>query len=359
MLLCCASAFSRQITYTRALGSGRYQIRQMDADGKNLGVVDYGFSKVGFPTWSPDGSRLAVTMFRPTRANNKSWNVFQRRPGSATVIKLTRYRDILDDKSLSFSYTFPWSKAFSPNNRFLATFSIVQSGGGGGSGVAEMPVLEIHNLRQTANPILVHVDKTRNGRHHAGEGVSWSSARNLLAAPLQTSTPFASTSGNGDTTALYLIPPSLNAVNTGLARQLTFPRADANIGTGVMWTEHDYAPSFSPNGSRIAFVRSFQSHPLLTSLNPDPVIQSIIIKNMNTGAERVLRTFPRGTYITTVDWSPTGNRLVFDLAKQVVNPLLGPLQQGDEATNQIYRINDSGGGLTQLRGNGNGTPSWR
>ncbi len=123
-------------------------------------------------------------------------------------------------------------------------------------------------------------------------------------------------------------------------------------------TEHDYQPKFSPNVAGLVYVRSFQRHALLTSLNPDPDIQSIHIKNLNTGADKVVRTFPKGTYITTVDWSPDGTRLVFDLALQRSSPV-GPLQEGRAETNQIYIMNVDGTGLQQLRGNGNGTPSWR
>ncbi len=244
----------------------------------------------------------------------------------------------------------------------MAIFSITQTGGSGsegGGGVVEVPVLEIHSLTKIANPILVHVDKTRNGRHHGGEGIDWSPTRNRLAAPLESSAPFLSGGGPGETTAIFLMPPVKLAVQRGRATQVTFPRADANIQTGIFWTEHDYQPKFSPNSVGLLYVRSFQSHSLLTSLNPDPDIQSLRIRNLNTGADTELHRFPRGTYITTVDWSPDGNQIVFDLAIQDSNPVVGPLQQGIAKKNQIYVINSDGTGLRQLRGNKNGTPAWR
>ena len=349
---------AQQITYTRLLNNGNIQIRQMQSNGTGDREVDFGLSRATMPTWSRDGSRLSVTAFRRNRVTNRTWNVYERRPGDGRVRQLTNLRDIIDPNQNSASYTFPWYKAYSPNNRFMAIFSLTQSGGGGG-GVAEVPVLEIYSLRNNANPILVHVDKTKNGRHHGGEGVDWSPARNLLAAPLQTGTPFQNSSGSGDTTAIFLIPPELTSVQNGQARQITFPRADASIQTGVMWTEHDYAPRFSPTGGALVYVRSFQSHSLLTSLNPDPNIQSLRILNMNTGADREIRRFPQGTYITTVDWSPNGTRLVFDLAVQDRNAVVGPLQQADQRTNQIYVMDANGNNLQQLRGNRNGNPSWR
>ncbi len=351
-----------QITYTRALGNGRYEIRQMNGNGRNDSRITFPFNRIGFPTWSKDGTRLSVSAFRPNRVTNRTWNIYERRPRVNGVNQLTRYRDILDPTTNSASYTFPWYKAYAPNNRFLAVNSLVRTGGpnstGTGGGVVEFAVLEVHSLTRNANPVLVHVDKTKNGRHHGGEGVDWSPARNLLAAPCQSGAPFLSGGGQGETTAIFLMPPSRNAFQRGLARQVTFPRADANIVTGVMWTEHDHMPKFSPNGAGLAYVRSFQSHSLLTSLTPDPCVPSLRIRNMNTGADREIRRFPRGTYITTISWSPNGNRLVFDLARQA-NSVVGPLLQGREETNQIYRINVNGTGLTQLRGNRNGNPSWR
>lgn len=353
---------SAQIAYTRLQANGTIKLHQMNASGGADTTINFPFGNVGFPKWSQDGSQLAVTAFQPKKTPSHTWNVYALTNAKGAGRQITRYKDLLDPNTKSFSYTFPWYKAFSRNGNALATFSVTQTGGpnsgNDGGGVAEVSVLEIHSLTRVANPILVCVDKTKNGRHHGGEGLDWSPTKNVLAAPLESSSPFLNSSGNGETTAIFLIPPSLAAVQKGRASQVTFPRADANIQTGVMWTEHDYQPKFSPNGIGLLYVRSFQAHSLLTSLNPDPDIQSVHILNLNTGVDTQLRSFPQGTYITTVDWSPDGKRIVFDLALQTKSPF-GPLQQGDAKTNQIYIMNNNGGGLKQLRGNGNGTPSWR
>ncbi len=354
---------SAQITYTRLLRNGNLQLRQMNANGGGDTALPFPFNLVGFPTWSQDGSQLAVTAFQPKRVPTRTWNVFSMTNGTGPARRLTNLLDILDPDTRSFSYTFPWYKAYSRNGRSMAIFSVTQTGGpnsgNNGGGVVDVPVLEIYSLTRTANPILVHVDKMKNGRHHGGEGVDWSPTQNILAAPLVSSAPFLSGGGPGETTAVFLIPPSLTSVQNGRARQVTFPRADANITTGFFWSEHDYQPKFSPNGVGLLYVRSFQAHALTTSLTPEPNIQSLRIRNLNNGADTLLRTFPQGTYITTVDWSPDGNRIVFDLALQTRAGEFGPQQQGDAKTNQIYIINSDGTGLRQLRGNGNGTPAWR
>jgi hypothetical protein len=358
VVLALAGRLKAQIAYVSAGPNGTLQLHQMNADGTGDVVVPVPFSNPGFPTWSRDGAVLAVTAFDGSLQGLHTQNVYGISRATGAAQKLTNYLDILDPQNVAASYTFPYYKAFSPDRSALATFSLTQTGGGG-NGVVDLPVLEIHSLTGVANPIQVHTDKGLNGRHHGGEGVDWSPTQNVLAAPLESSSPYLSGGGSsGETTAIYLIDPSTAAVLQGHARRLTSPRADASIATGVMWTEHDYQPKFSPNGVGLAYVRSFQAHSLLTSLTPDPDIQTIHIINVNTGADTAILQFPSGRYVTALDWSPDGTQLVFDVSIQATNSVVGPLQQGTAATNQIYVVNVNGTGLTQLRGNGNGTPSW-
>jgi hypothetical protein len=352
-----AGSLHAQISYVSVGPNGTFQLRQMNAGGSGDTQIGVPFANPGFPTWSRDGALLSFTAFEASLTGLHTQNVYSVSRATGAVQKLTNYLDILDPLNVALSYTFPYYKAFSPDRSALATFSLTQTGGGG-NGVVELPVLEIHSLTATANPIQVHTDKGRNGRHHGGEGVDWSPAQNVLAAPLESSTSFLSGGGPGETTAIFLIDPVNAAVLQGRARQVTFPRADADITTGLFWTEHDYQPKFSPNGVGLAYVRSFQAHALLTSLVPNPDIQSLHILNVNTGADTLVTTFPSGRYVSSLDWSPDGTQLVFDLGVQVDSGVVGLLQRAAPETNQIYVVNVNGTGVTQLRGNGNGTPSW-
>ena len=356
VLIGIAGPLQAQIAYVSVGQNGTLQLHQMNADGSGDTLIGVPFSNPGFPTWSRDGALLAVTAFDGALQGLHTQNVYSISRATGAVQKLTDYHDILDPNNVALSYTFPYYKAFSPDRSALATFSLTQTGGGG-NGVVDLPVLEIHSLTGAANPIQVHTDKGRNGKHHGGEGVDWSPTQNVLAAPLESSAPFLSGGGPGETTAIFLIDPVNAAVLQGRARQVTAPRADADISTGLVWTEHDYQPKFSPNGVGLAYVRSFQAHALLTSLTPNPDIQSLHILNVNTGADTQVITLPAGRYVSALDWSPDGTQLVFDLALQM-NSVVGLLQQGQPDTNQIYVVNVNGTGLTQLRGNGNGTPSW-
>ena len=205
----------------------------------------------------------------------------------------------------------------------------------------------------------MHVDKGLNGTHHGGEGVDWSPAVDLLVAPLEGSTNFISGGGPGEITSINLIQPVAGAVVAGHFQQITFPRADSQISgqTPFLWGEHDYQPKFSPNGVGVAYVRSFQNFFLLTSQTPDPDIQSLRIVNLTTGADSQIIQFAPGFYVTTLDWSPDGAQLVFDLGQQAPGPL-GLLQRAIPETNEVYVINNDGSGLTKLRGPGAGTPAW-
>jgi hypothetical protein len=361
ILLGLAGPLTAQIAYVSVGQNGTLQLHQMNGDGSGDVSIPVPFSNAGLPVWSRDGALLAVTASDPALPGVHTQNVYSVSRATGGTQKLTDYHDLIDPASVALSYTFPYYKAFSPDRSAIATFSIAETGGtetSGGSGVVDLPVLEIHSLTGAANPIQVHTDKGRNGKHHGGEGVDWSPTQNVLAAPLESSAPFLSGGGPGETTAIFLIDPVNAAVLQGHAHQVTAPRADADISTGVFWTEHDYQPKFSPNGVGLAYVRSFQSHALLTSLNPDPDIQSIHILNLSNGADTPVITFPAGRYVTTLDWSPDGTQLVFDLALQVDSGVVGLLQQGRPETNQIYVVNVNGTGLTQLRDNGNGTPTW-
>jgi hypothetical protein len=228
LLLVGGSIASGQITYTRLLKNGNLQLHQMNANGGGDTTLKFPLGLVGFPRWSQNGSQLAVTAFQPKKVPTHTWNVYSMTNGTGPARKLTDLLDILDPDNISFSYTFPWYKAYSRNGKSMAIFSVTQTGGpssgNSSGGVIDLPVLEIYPLAGTANPILVHVDKSKNGRHHGGEGVDWSPARDILAAPLESSAPFLSGGSSGETTAVFLIPPTLAAVQNGKARQVTFPR---------------------------------------------------------------------------------------------------------------------------------------
>lgn len=351
---------SAQITYSALGPNNSLQLRQMNGDGGGDTAVAQPFATFEFPVWSREGRYLALTAADPASPNQRGQNVFAIDTATGQIRAITFNNDFSDPITGQAVYTFPYYKAFSPNGSAMAVFSRVKMGGDAGNNTTT-PVLEIYPTNGASEPLQVHVDKGSNGKHHGGEGVDWSVAYNLLVAPVQSSAPFQSGGGPGETTALILIEPVVGAVVQGRYSQLTFPRADGSAGQGgqaYLWGEHDYQPRFSPNGHGVAYVRSFQNFFLLSSSTPDPDIQSLRIVNVDTGFDREIIHFNPGFYVTALDWSPDGTQLVFDLGQQLPGPL-GPQQQVDPQTVAIYAINVDGSNVRQLRGPGNGTPAWR
>lgn len=113
--LVAATAMSQgQITYVRQLPNGTLKLHQMTPNGTNDTTINFPFALVGFPTWSKDGSQLAVTAFQPSKIPTHTWNVFSLNQGRGAARKLTDFTDILQTNPATFSYTFPWYKAYSP-----------------------------------------------------------------------------------------------------------------------------------------------------------------------------------------------------------------------------------------------------
>ncbi|HEY3662414.1 MAG TPA: hypothetical protein VGL24_04610, partial [Chthoniobacterales bacterium] len=347
-----------QIGYVQLGADGNPQLRRMNADGS--GDLQFGlpFTTFDFPIFSRDGTQLAVSALDPALPIERSQNVFSLSTTTGAVSELTFYGDLVSNGVII--YNFPNYKAFSPDNTRLAVFAYIFTADLNNIGTQTItPSLEIYSTSSAFAPLQVHVDKGLNGTHHGGEGVDWSPDGNFLVAPLEGSTNFISGGGPGEITSINLIEPSAGAVVAGHFQQITFPRADSQISgsTPFLWGEHDYAPKFSPNGVGVAYVRSFQNFFLLTSQSPDPDIQSIRIVNLTTGADTQVIQFAPGLYITSLDWSPDGSQLVFDLGPQLPGPL-GLQQQTTPAANEVYVVNNDGSGLTKLRGPGAATPAW-
>ncbi len=346
-----------QVGYVQLQGDGSLQLRRMNGDGTGDTQIALPFTTFELPVFSRDATQLAISALDPALPNQRSHNVFSLSTTNGAINELTFYGDLVSNGVII--YNFPNYKAFSPDNRNLAVFAYIFTGDLNNVGTqTTTPSLEIYSTSSAFAPLQVHVDKGLNGKHHGGEGVDWSPDGTLLVAPLEGSTNFISGGGPGEVTALSLIEPVAGAVVAGRSQQITFPRADSSIsGRAFLWGEHDYAPKFSPNGRGVAFVRSFQNFFLLDSATPEPDVQSLHIVDVTTGVDTQLIQFNPGFYISTVDWSPDGTQLVFDIGQQEPGPL-GPQQHAIPATNEIYVINNDGSGLQRLRAAGSSSPAW-
>ena len=350
-----------QILYVRPVGTGSQQVgqlRQINADGSGDAAVAVPFADVIGPVTAPDGTQFAVSAVDPARPNQLSRNVFTVNRATGATQNASNFVDSFDPDTLKYTYVYAFYKAFSPDGTKVAVNSIYRSGGGGASETGT-PILQIFPSDGSSGSLaLVHADPFLDGVHHGGEGVDWSPVNeDLIVAPIKWDAPLLSGGGVGEATAIFLAEPLTGAGNV---QQLTFPRADAtsNVATGevTLWGEHDYQPKFSPDGTRVAYVRSFQ---LVSNLRliPDPYIESIRIARVDGTSDVQVLGFLAGYYVTSLAWSPDGAQLVFDVGPQAFSNGY-PLSLAVPDTNSVSIVNTDGSDPHQFLAAPSGEVTW-
>jgi hypothetical protein len=362
LLLAALSPTQAQVGFLQLQPDVSLQMRRVNADGTGDLPILLPFTIVSAPVFSRDGTLVAVTAPDPALPNERGQNIFSLDLTSGAVSELTFYGDLVDPRTGTVIYNFPYYKAFSPDKGRLGVFTYLFTGTTDDVGTqTTTPSLEVHSTSSAFAPIQVHVDKGLNGTHHGGEGVDWSPAVDLLVAPLEGTAPFISGGGPGEVTTLNVIEPTAGAVIAGHFQQITFPRADGHVGLNdgdaYIWGEHDYAPKFSPNGRGVAFVRSFQNFFTLAKTTPEPYVESLHIVDVTTLVDTEIIRFAPGLYLGAVDWSPDGTQLIFDIGQQATGPL-GPLHGAIPETVEVDIVNVDGTGLKKLRGPGSISPAW-
>jgi FG-GAP-like repeat/WD40-like Beta Propeller Repeat len=338
-----------QILYV-AFNGNVTQLRLVNADGTGDTALATPFSNASFPAWSRDRGLLAVTATDPARPSQITLNAFTFDPVTHAIKNITNFQD--NSNAGKYTTTFAYHKAFSPDRQFIAVNSIINSGGGGSS--TDTPILQIFRADGSSGSLAtVHVGLNKDGIHHDGEGVSWSPTQNVLALPVKWDAPLQSGGCCGEATAIFIAQP---VTNGGSARQLTFPHADSDFQS-YTYAEHDYQPRFSPDGTAVAYVRSFQIAYVANGGIPSPNVESLHIINANTGADTEVLRLAQGQYIEAIDWSPDGTQLVFDAGQQASSSDI-PAQVVQPGTDKIFVVNINGSGLRRLAGAGSGEPAW-
>lgn len=147
----------------------------------------------------------------------------------------------------------------------------------------------------------------------------------------------------------FLFPISYSAGGTTLVAEIfdgLGPRLVA-IDLRSLRTHHlaslgrdDFQPTYSPDGSRLAFVRVKYGHnPAL--LPTRPVSELLVARADGGGARRLLR---RKGYISSPSWDPSGSRLAFTRDP----PAEGIVLRGPEPGNEVMAINADGTCLIQV-----------
>jgi dipeptidyl aminopeptidase/acylaminoacyl peptidase len=187
----------------------------------------------------------------------------------------------------------------------------------------------------------------------------------LLVWPVTTNVVFGGFYGPSEppapVTAIYIMLPASDAMDTGKALPLTFPQGSAGLlpnfaGTYVAW-ETDYEPAFSPNGKQVAYVRADSI--TATTLGSGYVSQpSLRIVNIDATDDHEVTNFNTGLYVTHLSWSPDGTQLVFDLGPQAIGPLNFPYLSAVPQTDALFLINTNGTGLRRLQAAPATWPVW-
>jgi Tol biopolymer transport system component len=138
--------------------------------------------------------------------------------------------------------------------------------------------------------------------------------------------PISFTSDGSAVVASYLGPPRLQVVAVDLDSHRL--RRLAPLGPD------DFQPTYSPDGSRLAFVRVKYLHgPEL--LPARPVSELLVARANGSGAKPLLR---RRGYISSLSWDPSGSRLAF-----VRDPAAeGTGELEPEPGNKVMAINADG-----------------
>ena len=329
----------------------RSQLYRLTANGETR--IDLPLQEAAVPVKSKDGNALAVTSVDPARPNQISKNVFTLNLTNGALQMITAFRDFVDPRDNSSNTTIPIHKAFSPDGSFTAVSSIRQTTGGNRGGVSTVPLLEIYrNGGDGIAEALVHIGGIREGEFSEMLGVDWSPATGLLVTPLRVRNQGGA---QPDVGALVLMRPVSDAVNSGQAQQLTFPRSGGQYGASLTW-EHDMFPSFSPSSRKVAFFRSVESYDVRAGRLPSQV--SLRTINSDGSGEQVIANFNPGIFPTAVSWSPDGAQLVFGLGNQNASGGF-PIHEVVPSTSRLFMVPSAGGQVAEIQGTqGSGFPSW-
>lgn len=326
-----------------------------------------------FPASSADGRLLAVTAVDPARPNKVSPDVFVFNTQTGQGARITAFEDIAG--AGGFLVTLTMYKAFSRDNQRLAIAGSLLLGGRGIlvrtndqgqvvgpyeplSNVSSAPVLYVFDLTGASLPITVDLAPASDqDLSHRGEGVDWIPNQNQLVVPVTTT----ARTQNGTpvtVTALFAVDAVPDTFLNGRQPvQLTAPGA---VSGGVFsdfvaaW-EDDFQPKVSPDGRRLAYIRN--SSVFLSAGLVDFTTPSLRVLNLDGSGDFEVARFPKGAYVTHVDWSPDGAHLVFDLGQQLTSGGF-PTKAINPATAELYRLDLNSGQITRVRPAPAAFPAW-
>lgn len=374
MLLDPNDAVGQPIYYTRPLVPQGVQLARIDPDGSGDQLVNVNLPEPSFPAWSRDSRLLALTSQHPERPNKVSRDVFLFDPATGATRLAVAFEDRVDVEPVSqrnrFSFVLPLFKAISPDQTRIAVASLFHTGFYQTTtpaletltGRSEVPLLEIYRLSDGGLEEVMVMGRVRSGYTLGGYGVDWHPTQALIALPIDADAPRDGDGGISESSALFLIEAVPNAVSQGRFRRLTFPRGFRQVGPldiseGV---ETDYAPAFSPDGSRVAYLRALNAYDSTQGvIRHRPVVVTLRVVNLDGTDDHDILPLAAGRFSNQVSWSPDGRQLVFDLGTQPTpEPLKLAQLQARPETLELHIANADGSNPHLLRGPAGGTAAW-
>jgi hypothetical protein len=375
--------------------NGPAALRRVNADGSGDQGMAVNLPAPVYPTASRDGRRLLLTSQDPGRPFKISNNAFTYDIASATTAFVTHFEDIVmvngvlltnnvGDPSVtnrnisSYTINFPNHKAFSPDGSRVVVMNLRKSGSvtrdtpfptgettlNAGSG--RFPVVEIYSVAdQQAEGSYVFLGVDRTGFNQGGDGVDWHPLRNEIVATVSADIPVTGSAGRTSTEGTILAVFTASGPSQ-FVRKLTTPAGQADayfdlyniISTAA--TPHDYAPSISSDGQKVAYVRHLLRQDNRydgAGIAPLPAQCSIRVINYDGSGDREVLRLGDGLWVTKVAWSPDGSQIAFDLAPQAVangwNSLIG-----DVARSEIHLVNANGTSPQRLVQASAAYPTW-
>jgi hypothetical protein len=192
--------------------------------------------------------------------------------------------------------------------------------------------------------------------------VDWHPTQPWVAITIDVDAPRDGDGGVSESSALFLIEPVPNAIQQGKVRRLSFPRGFRQVGfleitEGI---ETDYAPAFSPDGSRVAYLRASNVYDSNQGvILHRPVVVTLRMVNLDGTQDHAILQLASGRFSNQLSWSPDGTQLVFDIGTQPTpEPLKLALLQARPETLELHIVNADGSNPHQLRGPAGGLATW-
>ena len=332
---------SGQLLFSSLNNTGQAVVVQANVNGGGSTAFNFpGVANVtGGTQYSNNGQLLSVVGQTTSQVQQSqvSTNVFVFDPATNQTRQASNFTDTFEPTLPNPNtglrlLTQALSMSFSPDGAMLAvggeTLFINDDTGGSVTG-RTLNLFRVSDGQQLGEL----VDTFFNGTSSGGQGVSWSPAEDVIAYPRTTQAQDSLASG----------PTPISSFNSSgqLLGNLTFPIAgNVNGPFSETFIEHDYFPTFSPNGVALAYFRS-------TRIGFGAAPSFLTLRITSPAGDRAVLEFQPGQLPAGISWSNDGTQLFYSVGDQ---PIFQGFLRGYDVDPTTARI-----GVVNIDGSGNAT----